>query len=431
MDQNILKRFAIIARSYCSDKGRLIGLTLVGIFILLISSHFVWVNHSVKPEHIYLVKLNELPIFGATNNVGITHLDNLLAENNARVEDLYPEDNEGEMGRWIVVTDEKDIAQILKTDSADVQDVEDGALIFRNPEDDTVIWEENGPIKNDKTWGIRIPKVPEALKILKPTRQITVGVVDTGCDVKHPALAENLVPGYNFAGGNATDPSNRNSNETHATHVSGTIVAKLNPDDESGFFGIAQSVAKVMPVRVLDETGSGTLINVTRGITYAADHGCNVINMSLGAPSYSRALHDAVKYAVNDKNVTVVCAKGNANTDRAFYPAEFPEVIRVTATQFNIDGTEERAYFSNYGKNSTCAAPGHFTYSTLPGGKYGFASGTSMACPHAAACAAVILSERDLRPETIKKIMEDLGDELQTEQPIGKRINLLKFIDRQ
>ena len=151
--------------------------------------------------------------------------------------------------------------------------------------------------------------------------------------------------------------------------------------------------------------------------------------MSLGAPGYSE-LHDSVKYAVNEKKVTVVCAKGNSNSDKQFSPADFPEVIRVTATALKDDGTEERAYFSNYGKNSTCSAPGHFTYSTLPGGKYGFASGTSMACPHAAACAAVILSQAKITPEQVKAIMETRGDELKTDQPIGKRINLLKFVQK-
>ncbi len=385
-----------------------------------------WHSHNItQPEYRYLVKLRNLPVFDKANCVGQSQFDKIIRENSSSVEDLYPENNDGVLGRWVIATDKDNIFWDLWADFEDVEMVEDGAKIFRNPEDQSLSM--NSLSENDKTWGIRIPKILEGLQILKPTRKIIVGVIDTGCDLKHPALINSLVPGRNFAGGEANDPSNRSPDEMHATHVTGTIVAKPSHD---GFFGIAHGEAKVMPIRVLNESGSGTLISVSRGIVYAADHGVNVINMSLGSPSYSRALHDAVQHAVNDKGVTVVCAKGNANSDRPFYPAEFPEVIRVTATGLKPDGTEERAFFSNYGDSSTCAAPGHHTYSTLPAGKYGFASGTSMACPHATACAAVILSQGNFTPKEVKAIIENRGDELKTDKPIGKRINLLKFIEK-
>lgn len=414
-------------RGYFGSKSRLTRLfagSLVSALIFAWSfSSFYTKNFSTKTvERQYLVMLRDLPQFSG-NSVGISHFDEIVAKNNAKVEDLYAT-NDGELGQWIVVTGDENLAADLCNDIGDVAEIEtDQTVTLVDPTGE----QNNQLAEKDKLWGLRVSKTKEGLNVLKPTRQVLVGVVDTGCDLNHPALKDNLVKGHNFAGGNVEDPSNRNADELHATHVTGTIVAKADAD---GFYGIANSVAKVMPVRVLNESGSGTLIAVARGIEYAANNGVDVINMSLGAPSYSRALHDSVKFAVNTKGVTVVCAKGNSNTDRAFYPAEFPEVIRVTATNLRADGIEERAFFSNYGKSSTCAAPGHYTYSTLPGGKYGFLSGTSMACPHAAACAAVVLSQNKLTPEEVKAIIETRGDELKTDKPIGKRINLLKFVEK-
>ena len=410
------------------QKSRISALILGSLFFLGVcgwTSHKLYTKSYPPVTKQYLVQLRAEPEFKG-NEVGISHFDKLIADKGATVEDLFPNENVGVMGRWIIVTGNEDLIWDLSCDYQDIENVEENQTVALI-DGDTAFYATRDAASQDKTWGLRIPKIKEGLAALKATREVIVGVVDTGCDLGHPALKDRLVKGHNFAGGNEDDASNRNSDEMHATHVTGTIIAKLDSD---GFYGIANSVAKVMNVRVLNESGSGTLINVSRGIVYAAEQGVNVINMSLGGPGYSRALHDSVKFAVNDKHVTVVCAKGNSNTDKAFYPAEFPEVIRVTATFLKTDGSEDRAYFSNYGKSSTCAAPGHIIYSTLPGGKYGFASGTSMACPHAAACAAVILSQGNFTPEEVKAIMETRGDELKTDQPIGLRINLYKYVQK-
>jgi subtilisin family serine protease len=443
---------SIKPHKYCSySNGRLTGLVLFAMISLLIfvsSSNKLWTAYQASNEykHTYLVKLNYLPIFNknvdswfANWQVYLTDMDDsnwnfdvMLEKYSAKVEDLYPDSNTGELGKWIIVRSRNDITPELLLDVDDVDRVEDGSLLLKLPEDgDKFAVYTNGinTVKDDKTWGLRLPKVEEALNILKPTRNVTVAVVDTGCDLKHPALKDNLIQGRNFAGGDANDASNRNPNEMHATHVTGTIVAK-SQGKYLDFHGIATKVASVMPVRVLNESGSGSLQSVCQGIEYATKHGANVINMSLGTTQYSRALEDATTDAIN-AGVAVVCAKGNSNTNKPNYPSDLPGVIRVTATSLKDDKvTEERAFFSNYGDNSTCSAPGHFTFSTLPGGKYGFASGTSMACPHAAACAAVILSQGNFTPKQVEDIMKFRGDDLKTDRPIGKRINLLNFVQK-
>ena len=427
-------------------KRRLFGWVLLVIAAMSVSvSSFeklwsIYLDESA-PTYKYLVKLKFHPMFGvgvgeyqSADSVFLYDFDYLIADNKAHVELLYPDKALTDLDKYVVVTTKHDIESSLIADSYDVEYVEDGASLLSNDQDDENYYNDgyynNDPVtydvKNDKTWGLRLPKVAEALKVLKPTREVLVAVVDTGCDLTHPFLKERLVKGHNFAGGDPEDASNRNRNESHATHVSGTIIAAPDTD---GFYGIAYKVAKVMPVRVLNESGSGTLISVCRGIVYASDNKANVINMSLGTSQYSAALADACKYA-DDKKVTVVCAKGNNNSSSPNYPSDLPNIIRVAATALQSDGSEKRAYFSNYGANCTCSAPGHFIYSTLPGGSYGFYSGTSMACPHAAACAALILCQGDFTPEQVSFNMETRGDILQTDKPIGKRINCLNCVEK-
>ena len=211
----------------------------------------------------------------------------------------------------------------------------------------------------------------------------------------------------------------------HGTHVSGTIV--MDPNNSNGAFGAAYPVAKVMPVRVLNERGSGTFQDIAKGIVWAADHDADIINMSLGARVGNALIHDAVKYAVNKKNVVVIAAKGNSNTDSPHYPSDYPEVMAVTAT----DQNDQRASFSNYGNNSCCAAPGHQIFSSVPGNEFKLASGTSMASPHVASAAAIILAKNpNLTPQEVRKIMETAGDRIQTDKPVGPRINLVSFLEK-
>ena len=155
--------------------------------------------------------------------------------------------------------------------------------------------------------------------------------------------------------------------------------------------------------------GIGTYEDLIRAIIYATDNGARVINMSLGATSYSRGEEAAVDYAWNHGAV-VVAAAGNTSRNTNHYPAAHRNAIAVAAT----DASDNRAGFSTYGDFIDVAAPGANVFSTVMGGGYGYMSGTSMASPHVAGLAGLLFS---LNPqltntqvrELIEKNVDDLG----------------------
>jgi subtilisin family serine protease len=150
---------------------------------------------------------------------------------------------------------------------------------------------------------------------------------------------------------------------------------------------------------------------VAQGIIWAADHGAKVINMSLGNYADANFLHDAIKYAY-DKDVVLIAASGNDNTEKPGYPAAYPEVFAVAA----IDSKKSKASFSNYGEYIDVAAPGVSIASTYPKNQYAALSGTSMASPHVTALAALIRSVNPLLKNTevmdiMRQTATDLGPE--------------------
>ena len=213
---------------------------------------------------------------------------------------------------------------------------------------------------------------------------VTVAVLDTGV-ATHEDLAESrILAGADFTDGDA-DGTGRDDGHGHGTHVSGIINASLN--NNTGIAGLAPS-ADILPVRVLDSGGSGYWSWVAGGITWATDHGADVINMSLGGGD-SEVLEVAVQYAVT-AGVTVVAAAGNSRSSGSpvSYPAAYDGVTAVAAT----DNADDYASFSNEGSYVDIAAPGVAILSTLPGNSYASWSGTSMATPYVAATAALIHS---------------------------------------
>lgn len=210
---------------------------------------------------------------------------------------------------------------------------------------------------------------------------VRVAVLDTGIDLDHPDLVGNIKGGFN-----AVNPHKKADDDNgHGTHVAGIIAAANN---SIGVVGVAPS-ASLYAVKVLGASGSGYLSDIIEGLGWCADKGIQVVNMSLGTSSDVQSLHDAIAAAA-DRGIVLVAAAGNngPGADTVLYPAKYPEVIAVAAT----DQTDAAAYFSSTGPAVELAAPGVNIYSTVKGGGYAYMSGTSMATPHVSGTAALVIA---------------------------------------
>jgi subtilisin family serine protease len=265
-------------------------------------------------------------------------------------------------------------------------------------------------------WGTDLVKAPEAWARGYTGQGITVAVIDSGVDINHSDLRNNIwvnrrevandgidndgngyvddVHGWNFGVGqnnNNVTPGTNSSGQGHGTHVAGTIAALNNG---VGLTGVAPN-ARIMAIRMgnVDSFGRFTNAgNLAQAIRYAVDNGARVINMSLSW-SDSAELRSALAYAAS-RNVITVSAAGNEGFSSPSTPASY-------ATQYGLSvGAVDRygsvAYFSNRaGFNNQIqhmVAPGVDVYSTLPGNRYGLQNGTSMATPHVAGVVALMLS---------------------------------------
>ena len=248
------------------------------------------------------------------------------------------------------------------------------------------------------SWGVAHINAANCAKYVKgrTTKSIVVAVVDSGVSPHSFIKSRIQSGGYDYIDGDS-DPSDVSGGTGHGTHVAGTIV-----DCTPGLS------VKILPVRVLGKNGSGTMSIGASGIRYAADHGAKVINLSLGGPA-SNDMDSAVNYAIN-KGVVVVCAAGNDNKNTSSVsPARNSKAIVVSA----IDSSDQKAYFSNYGNSIDVAAPGVNIKSCVPGGGYESWSGTSMACPHAAAVAAMYrLAYPSKTPAEIEKLMRSKAKDI-------------------
>jgi subtilisin family serine protease len=228
-------------------------------------------------------------------------------------------------------------------------------------------------------WGITAFDLPKAWETTQG-EGVKIAVLDSGCDLDHPDLAANLLPGMNMINPKLT----AHDDNQHGTHVSGIISAVNN---DIGMVGVAPK-SKIIPVKVLDKNGNGSLSNVSKGIRWAVDNGADIITMSLGAPRPLQSVRKSIQYAYK-KGVPCFVAAGNAGkTKEVFYPAAYPETIAIGS----IDSNFKRSDFSNTGKNLDFMSPGGKIFSTVPDNWYAFLSGTSMACPFAVGVAALLLS---------------------------------------
>jgi thermitase len=238
-------------------------------------------------------------------------------------------------------------------------------------------------IPNDPGWssqyGLTAIRAPQGWSMSTGSSAVTIAILDSGVDLGHADLAGRLVAGYDFVNADSTPQDDYG----HGTHVAGIAAASGN--NGVGVAGVSWG-ARIMPLKVLDRFGGGTYANVAAGIVFAADHGAQVINLSLGGAAPSVTLQDAVLYAYN-KGVLLVAASGNGGSAQVLYPARYPEVMAVGATNVS----NQPSSISNYGPEVDVAAPGENIYSLWPGG-YFTESGTSMSAPFVSGLAAVLFS---------------------------------------
>ncbi len=245
---------------------------------------------------------------------------------------------------------------------------------------------------------------------------VIVAVVDTGVSEGTDGF-DTLLSGYDFV----DDDTHATDANGHGTHVAGTVAQAT--DNGLGVAGVAPGAA-ILPVRVLDANGVGTSVDVANGIIWAVDNGAAVINMSLGAASPAMVIEEACSYA-HEAGVLVVASSGNEGyTNFVGYPAAFDTTIAVGAT----DLAYEVANYSNQGSQLDLVAPGGdlgadhngdgypdgVLQETTIGGNFGyyFMSGTSMATPHVAGAAAMLISTGVTDPEEIRAALTSTADDL-------------------
>jgi len=214
---------------------------------------------------------------------------------------------------------------------------------------------------------------------------VVVAVLDTGVQLAHPDLAPHLVVGYDFVDDDTVPADEGNGLDDdedglvdeatgHGAHVAG-IVLLVAPQSQ------------IMPLRVLNSDGVGSVFHVAEAIIYATDQGAQVLNLSLGTALQSEVLQEAVDYA-RSAEVMIVAAAGNLNSTEPQYPAADEGVIAVAA----LDEQQLKTSFSNYGSWIDLAAPGESIYSVYPIDGYGWWSGTSMATPFVSGQIALLRS---------------------------------------
>jgi serine protease len=259
---------------------------------------------------------------------------------------------------------------------------------------------------------------------------VVVAVIDTGVAVEDDP-ARNIkavkdlagtatVKGYDFVDKDAFPWDGHG----HGTHVAGTIAQTTG--NKYGVAGLAYN-AKIMPLRVLNSQGFGQVADIADSIRFAADNGAQVINMSLGGPLPSLVMKKAIDYA-HKKGVTIIAAAGNGGRRAPSYPAAYDHVVAVAATQFDQTTT----FYSQWGKFVDIAAPGGNTrvdqngddrpdgimQETIKDGKldqhdFLLYMGTSMASPHVAAGAALVIEQGITNPDKVEEVLRGTADTAQ------------------
>lgn len=242
-------------------------------------------------------------------------------------------------------------------------------------------------------WGVARVEAPAAWSRSLGSG-VKVGLIDTGVDLRHPDLQENLKGGINLLcpGQPPTDDNG------HGTHVAGILAAARNG---RGVVGVAPG-AGLYVVKAFDRYGNGRLSRILEALQWCADQRLHLVNLSFGMKQESVALRRAVQKATATGLLVVAAAGNEGRADSVVYPARYSEVLAVAA--LGKDG--RRARFSSFGPEIDFIAPGEDIKSTYPGGRYRVLSGTSMAAPHVTGIAALLLGARlQLRGGEVRQLL--------------------------
>lgn len=291
-----------------------------------------------------------------------------------------------------------------------------------------------------------IIRLPEAHKKFgHGNGSVTVAVIDTGIDAKHPALlgavdlvnARNFITESGYVGIDQETTPFVDQETTPFVDGSGAIVLNQETtpfvDQEttpfvdgsrkvpkawyhstavSSIIRLVSPNARIMPLRAFNGDGSATMADVIQAIYWAVDRGADVINMSFSVDESSRELQAAIKYAT-DRNVICVASAGNGSTSAAMYPAALAKVISVGATTNN----DTRATFSNYGSTLDLGAPGVQIIAAYPRGKWAVVTGSSFSTPYVAGAAAQLRAM--IRREGPDDADEHMSDGAKVVQGLG------------
>lgn len=224
------------------------------------------------------------------------------------------------------------------------------------------------------TWGLNACRVPPSSR---SGAGIKVAVLDTGMDLGHPDFSGRAIASQTFVGQPVQDL------HSHGTHCIGTSCGTKTPAGTTPRYGVAYR-AMIFVGKVLSNSGSSVSGSVLAGMNWAIANRCEVISMSLGSQSGPHAYYTAAGQAALNNGLLIIAAAGNAGSLTGA-PANSPTIMSVAS----LDPSLNPSSFSNFGKVEI-AGPGRDVFSSVPRPtRYGFKSGTSMATPHVAGCAAL------------------------------------------
>ncbi|MEI4802394.1 S8 family peptidase [Bacillus sp. NPDC077411] len=264
-------------------------------------------------------------------------------------------------------------------------------------------------------------KIPEGIEMIKAIdvwgisekgKGIVIAIIDTGCEINHPDLKENIISGYNFTKDDNNNPNIYKDYRGHGTHVAGIIAAS---DNGKGIVGVAPE-SKLLILKVIDKNGIGSYENLIKAIEFSINwEGPNkekvsIINISLGGSLPDKKLYTTIKRA-KKKGIFLIAASGNEgdgdeNTNEISYPGFYKEVIQVGS----ITKDKKPSKFSNTNINLDFVAPGENIISTHLNNNYVQLSGTSMAAPHVTGAIALIIKiigkqEPEILPYLVKSYL--------------------------